>query len=54
MLCKPVGELDHDHANIARHRNQHLAEIVRLILFLALVLVSADLGHTIDQLRDLR
>jgi hypothetical protein len=27
---RAVGKLDHDHANVAHHRQQHLAETFRL------------------------
>jgi len=30
--CEAVGELDHDHAQVARHRDEHLAEVLGLPL----------------------
>ena len=45
-----VGELDQDHAQIARHRQQHLAEVLGLRLFLRAELDLVELGQAIDQL----
>ena len=46
---QPVGELDENDADVARHRQQHLAEIFRLRLFLRLKLDAGDLGNAVDQ-----
>jgi len=45
-----VGELDEDDAQVARHRQQHLAEVLRLRLFLRAELDLVELGEAIDQL----
>ena len=50
---QPVGELDHQHAQVARHRDQHLPEILGLALFTRGERELADLGDAVDQLRDL-
>jgi hypothetical protein len=44
-----VGELDQDHAHVARHGQQHLAEVLGLRLLEALVLDAVELGDAIDQ-----
>ena len=49
---QPVGELDENDADVARHRQQHLAEIFRLRLFLRLKLDAGDLGNAVDQTGD--
>ena len=48
-----VGELDDDHARIARHRQQQLAVRLRLPLFLRRERQIADLRQAVDDLRDL-
>ncbi len=50
-VVQPVGELDQDDAHVARHRQQHLAEILRLRVGLRLELDLVELGKTIHQLR---
>ena len=47
---EPVGELDEDHAQVAHHRQQHLAERLRLLLFLRHVGVARDLRDAVHQL----
>ena len=51
-VVKPVGELDQDHAYVARHRQQHFAEILRLRLFLGFEFDLVELGNAVDQLGD--
>ena len=48
-----VGQFDQDDADIARHRQQHLAEVFRLLLFLGVPRNLAELGHTVDEKRHL-
>jgi ketosteroid isomerase-like protein len=48
-VVQPVGELDQDDAHVARHRQQHLAEVFRLGLFEALELDAVQLGDAVDQ-----
>jgi hypothetical protein len=45
-----VGQLDQDHAHVARHGQQHLAEVLGLGFLEALVLDAVELGDAIDQL----
>ena len=51
-VVQPVGELDEDDADVARHRQQHLAEVLRLRLFLRLELDARDLGNAVHQAGD--
>jgi hypothetical protein len=48
-VVQAVGELDQDHAHVARHGQQHLAEVLRLGFLEALVLDAVELGDAIDQ-----
>ena len=52
-IVQTVCELDEDHSHVARHRQQHLAEILRLRFLAATELHFVELGQTIDQFRDL-
>jgi hypothetical protein len=52
MLCRPVGELDEDDANVARHREQHLAEVLGLRLLERRELDAVDLRDAVDEVRD--
>ena len=52
-VVKPVGQLDEDHLDILHHRQDHLAEVLGLLLFTGLKAYLADLGHPIYQLGDL-
>ena len=49
-----VGQLDEDHAHIARHRQQHLAEGLGLVLFAGVELQLVELGQAVHQLRHRR
>jgi hypothetical protein len=53
-VVEAVGELDHEHADVARHRHHHLAEVLRLPLFPGGEGELADLGHPVHQLGDVR
>ncbi len=48
-VVQAVGELDQDHAHIARHGQQHLAEVLRLSLLVGLVLDAVELGDAVHQ-----
>ncbi len=48
QIMSPVCELDHNHANVMRHSQNHLAIVLRLLFFLAGELDLADLGHPFD------
>ena len=51
---RAVGELDHDDADVAHHREQHLAEALGLRLGAAAELDLVELADAVDQLGDLR
>ena len=51
-VVRTIGELDENHAHIARHREQHLAEALGLRLFAALEFKLVQLGQAVDQLCD--
>ncbi len=52
-VVRTVGQLDENHAHIARHREQHLAEALRLRLLTALEFQLVQLGQAVDQFRNL-
>ncbi|KFB70671.1 MAG: hypothetical protein AW09_004218 [Candidatus Accumulibacter phosphatis] len=52
QIVMTIGELDQHHAQIARHGHQHLAEILRLRLFLRLKLDLVELRQAIDEISD--
>ena len=47
-----IGELDQDHAQVAHHCQQHLAEVLRLRFLAILEVDLIELGHAIDDLGD--
>jgi len=49
---KPVGELDQDDAHVARHGEQHLAEVLGLRVLGALELDAVELGDAVHELGD--
>ena len=51
-VVQAVGDLDHDDANVLRHRQHHFLEVDRLGFGVA-VENGRQLGHAIDQLRHL-
>ncbi len=52
-VVQAVGELHQQHADIVRHRQHQLAEVFRLLGALAEEFELRQLGHAIDQARDL-
>ena len=48
-VVQPVGELDQQHADVARHGEQELAQILGGALILALRLDLGQLGDAVDQ-----
>jgi hypothetical protein len=50
-VVQAVGELDEDDAHVARHREQHLAEVLGLRVLLRLELDAVELGDAVDQVR---
>ena len=53
-VVKPVGELDEQHAHIARNRDQEFPEIFGLLCLLGDEIELFDLRQTIDKGRDIR
>ena len=51
-VVQAIGELDQDDAHIARHRQQHFAEVLGLGFFLRLELDFVELRNAVDELRD--
>ena len=52
-VVQAVGELDQDHADIARHGQHHLAEAGSLRLGAGLEIDLGELADTVDELGDL-
>ena len=52
-VVQPVRQLNENDARILRHRQQQLAVILDLLLRRRAELHFADLGHTVDNARDL-
>ncbi len=48
-VVQTIGELDQHHAHVARHRQQHLAKVLCLRLFLGIELDAVELGDAIDE-----
>ena len=51
-VVQAIGKLHHDDANIVGHREQHLAEVLGLLLFLGGEVNLADLGDAVDDVSD--
>ncbi len=47
---QPVGELDEDDADVLGHRDEHLAQVLALLLGQRLELDLAELGHPVDEI----
>jgi hypothetical protein len=52
-VVQPVGQLDENHADVVHHRQQHLAEVLRLPLLAGREPDGADLGHPFHDVGDL-
>ena len=52
-VVQPVGQLDHDHADVVHHGQHHLADALGLRLFARGEIDFADLGDALDDVRDL-
>ncbi len=52
-VVQPVGQLDEQDANVARQREQEFAEVFRGALIFGLGLDLRQLGHPVDQPRDI-
>ena len=48
-VVEPVGELDEDDPDVLRHRQQHLADVLGLLLLVAVRGEARQLGHAIDE-----
>ncbi len=49
---EPVGQLDEDDAEIARHGEEHLPEVLGLLRLGTVEVEPADLGHAVDERRN--
>ncbi len=47
-VVQPVGELDQQHPDVARHRDDHLAHVLRLLLLTGVELVALELRQAVD------
>jgi hypothetical protein len=48
-VVEAVGQLDQDDAEVLRHGEEHLPEVLGLLLLRAVEVEPADLGHAVDQ-----
>jgi len=53
-VVQAVGKLDEDHAKVLRHRDHHLADVLRLLLLVRAQRDPAQLGDAVDQPSHLR
>ena len=51
-VVETVGNLDQDDADVLCHRQQHFAQILHLLVFLAGILHTGQLGNALDDIRD--
>ena len=51
---QPVGELDQDDADVLRHRQEHLADVLCLLLLVAARAELGQLGDAVDEPGHLR
>ena len=51
-VVQPIGELDEHDAQVLRHRQQHLADVLGLLLLVAAGTELGELRDPVDQLRD--
>ena len=49
-VVKPVGEFNKDYPDVTGHRQDHLAHVLSLALFVAAKLESADFGYAVNYL----
>ena len=50
---EPVGELDEDDADVLRHRQEHLPDVLGLLLLVAVGAELGQLGDAVDEVGDL-
>ena len=53
-VVEPVGELDEDDPDVLRHRQQHLPDVLGLLLLVAVGAELGQLGDAVDEARHLR
>ena len=53
-VVEPVGELDEDDADVLRHREEHLADVLGLLLLVAERAELRELRDAVDEVRDVR
>ena len=51
-VVQTVGELDHDDADVLRHREEHLAIVLEFDVLLGHILDPPELRHTVDEFHD--
>src|SRR5579872_135549 len=51
-VVQPVGQLDDDDADVFGHRQEHLAQVLYLDIFLALIRDLRELGERVDERGD--
>ena len=52
-VVQAVGQLDDDHPNVLGHRQEHLAQVLDLRVFLGLIGDAGQFGDAVDQRGDL-
>ena len=52
-VVEPVGELDEDDPDVLGHRQEHLPDVLGLLLLVAVGREARQLGHAIDEVGDL-
>ena len=52
-VVEPVGELDEDDPDVLGHRQEHLSDVLGLLLFVAQRAELAELRHPVDEVRNL-
>jgi hypothetical protein len=52
-VVEAVGELHEQHANVSRHRDEHLSKALRLAILSRREVHLSELGHPVDQKRHL-
>ena len=52
-VVEPVGELDEDDADVVGHRQEHLPDVLGLLLLVGVGGEARQLGHAVDEVGDL-
>ena len=53
QVVQPVRQLDDEHADVFRHGQEHLADVLRLLFLLGLVIDVRQFGDAVHQIGDL-